>query len=310
MADWLADRIAERARPSDGLSEKAIQEMRQAPRVAVDDVFEFYFAGTDKEFWGMNDFPFLLPPFDAVWIESRTRPTAVVSRVHGQVDAHRLPTAVSVLVRRFTIGKDRRNTISKEWADVQTVFVEGSEHVILLMAFAEYGFTRQLYVGSRAVVVDHLGHHLPQGDDVTFVSVSDEFARESPMEARVGYLDGTLIQPAMLALSFLNVRNARTDEVQVDRSYKKREMRHGRATSRYYVLTIDVLRRAVDMRANESGLSIQRALHICRGHFATYGDDHPLFGKYTGKYWIPAHIRGSAGKGVVIKDYELRAVKS
>lgn len=43
--------------------------------------------------------------------------------------------------------------------------------------------------------------------------------------------------------------------------------------------------------------------HYCRGHFATYTEEKPLFGKYSGKFWIPAHVRGSVKNGAVVKDY-------
>lgn len=40
-------------------------------------------------------------------------------------------------------------------------------------------------------------------------------------------------------------------------------------------------------------------LHTVRGHMATYGMDGrgKLFGRLTGRYWIPAHARGSAEHG-------------
>jgi hypothetical protein len=47
-------------------------------------------------------------------------------------------------------------------------------------------------------------------------------------------------------------------------------------------------------------------LHICRGHFKTFTEEARLFGKYTGTYWWPAHVRGSVDEGVVEKDYRVR----
>lgn len=55
---------------------------------------------------------------------------------------------------------------------------------------------------------------------------------------------------------------------------------------------------------------LKRALHICRGHFAHYGDDKPLFGKYTGTFWRPMHARGKVEQGVVVKDYKIGDVSS
>lgn len=52
--------------------------------------------------------------------------------------------------------------------------------------------------------------------------------------------------------------------------------------------------------------SIQRALHICRGHFAEYGPEAPLFGKHVGQFWVPQHVRGTEKAGRVVKDYEVK----
>src|SRR6266567_1480451 len=54
---------------------------------------------------------------------------------------------------------------------------------------------------------------------------------------------------------------------------------------------------------SENGLA--RALHICRGHFAHYTAEKPLFGKYTGTFYRPMHIRGTAEQGISVKDYRV-----
>jgi hypothetical protein len=46
-------------------------------------------------------------------------------------------------------------------------------------------------------------------------------------------------------------------------------------------------------------------VHLCRGHFKTYTDDNPLFGKHVGKYYWQPSIRGKNKKGIVAKDYSL-----
>ncbi len=45
--------------------------------------------------------------------------------------------------------------------------------------------------------------------------------------------------------------------------------------------------------------------HICRGHFKTYTEDRPLFGKYAGTFWVPATVKGNPERGVVGKDYRI-----
>jgi hypothetical protein len=46
-------------------------------------------------------------------------------------------------------------------------------------------------------------------------------------------------------------------------------------------------------------------VHLCRGHFATYTKEAPLFGKYVGRFWIPPHARGDRSRGVITKEYAL-----
>jgi hypothetical protein len=60
--------------------------------------------------------------------------------------------------------------------------------------------------------------------------------------------------------------------------------------------------------ADAGGTSgVEMRAHICRGHFATYTADKPLFGRPDGigKFWHPAHVRGNAKHGAVVKDYEV-----
>ena len=47
--------------------------------------------------------------------------------------------------------------------------------------------------------------------------------------------------------------------------------------------------------------------HICRGHFATYTDEGKLFGKYTGRFWIPATVKGNPERGRADKGYVVEA---
>ena len=42
-----------------------------------------------------------------------------------------------------------------------------------------------------------------------------------------------------------------------------------------------------------------------RGHFATYTQAAPLFGKIAGRSGIPAHLSGLASEGVIDSDYRL-----
>lgn len=45
------------------------------------------------------------------------------------------------------------------------------------------------------------------------------------------------------------------------------------------------------------------ALHVVRGHFATYTADAPMFGQHVGTFWRKPTVRGSEDHGAVVKDY-------
>lgn len=48
-------------------------------------------------------------------------------------------------------------------------------------------------------------------------------------------------------------------------------------------------------------------VHLCRGHFKTYTEKNPLFGRITGRFWWQPAVRGNKEKGVVMKDYLVEA---
>lgn len=73
---------------------------------------------------------------------------------------------------------------------------------------------------------------------------------------------------------------------------------------RYRVLDINGIKspRSMNPEFIPRGSGIN-SLHQVRGHFATYLPERPLFGRLSGTFWIPDHIRGDVKNGVVVKDY-------
>ncbi len=50
-------------------------------------------------------------------------------------------------------------------------------------------------------------------------------------------------------------------------------------------------------------------IHFCRGHFKSYTQDAPLFGRIVGLWWWQAHVRGQNKDGIVMKDYSITVNK-
>jgi hypothetical protein len=120
-----------------------------------------------------------------------------------------------------------------------------------------------------------------------------------------------IFYPGLLAISFLHCRNVEMrTATAVHRRGKLKRNRHKAASAglRYHVLEIEPMRAVLrgEGGAKDNGEGVQKALHICRGHFRRY-TDKGLFGRpeLTGTFWTPMHVRGSRAHGEVVKDYRI-----
>ena len=75
----------------------------------------------------------------------------------------------------------------------------------------------------------------------------------------------------------------------------------------YKTLAIEPMKAVLSSEGGVTTNGLKRALHICRGHFATYTADKPLFGHFVGTVWRPMHTRGNKKHGEVKKDYRIEA---
>jgi hypothetical protein len=129
---------------------------------------------------------------------------------------------------------------------------------------------------------------------------------EGASEGVINSVMAHLSRPIMFAISLMHCKNVELVDKPVSRQIRRRNERKGVPTITYKTLVIEPFKKQVRNEARQTGESeLKRALHICRGHFATYSEERPLFGKYTGTFWKPMHVRGSKAIGQVIKDYKV-----
>jgi hypothetical protein len=158
--------------------------------------------------------------------------------------------------------------------------------------------------------LDRTGH-LFEADEQGYGSIfaSTPKIDDVPEEAAFEFANSLvgLIGPALLTVSFMHCKNVdvRSEDPpeRLSRSHKRKT---GRALTRYYVLDIEPMRRILDTEGEAQSKGLRHALHICRGHFKTYTEESPLFGRYTGTYWWESQVRGKAELGTVEKDYRVR----
>ncbi len=117
------------------------------------------------------------------------------------------------------------------------------------------------------------------------------------------------IRPILMAYCFANCKNVSLVEERPCRAERRRAARNGGPPAEtWHTLVIDGMKRELKAARNPDGSqpTIKQALHICRGHFKTYTNEHPFFGTRVGTWWWPMQTRGSAEVGVRHKDYEIK----
>jgi len=155
------------------------------------------------------------------------------------------------------------------------------------------------------VAVGVQGEPLTAQDEQMLILGPDGSEESKPMSAAVELL----FQVCLLAISFTHCRSVHQQDAEGEtpcRQERRRMQRAGVARTRFKVLQIGKIRKVLDRQGGAATYGLKRALHICRGHFAHYGEERPLFGKYTGTFWIPDHVRGTTEAGTVNKEYDVQ----
>lgn len=108
-----------------------------------------------------------------------------------------------------------------------------------------------------------------------------------------------------MGLSFMNCKNVK----RIEQAEPRKESWHAKEKCpvfRFHTLDINPMKEVLRTEGQSESTGLKRALHICRGHFAHYSEEKPLFGKYAGDFFVPSHVRGSLDQGVVAKDYNVK----
>lgn len=109
-----------------------------------------------------------------------------------------------------------------------------------------------------------------------------------------------------LANSFCHCKGITIEKSILNKSFQKSRIKRGKLPFfRFNTIVINPMREVLKREGKSETLGLKKALHICRGHFATYTQEAPLFGRVTGTFWKPMHVRGNAKEGVVVKDYKI-----
>lgn len=249
-------------------------------------VAEYLYLGTDQEYWNwQEDFPCLAPPF-----------------------------------KRFAVSyKLPHQCRSTEHEGLRPFGGGGTKYLAFLSASGEHPNGAPLALGVELFSSQRDGSYggpflayfllTPEGAAAQVPRlVTGDLARHGvSVDAFKTWMDVGLF-PMGLALSFMHCKNASLAEQPVPEKLERARRRRGDPLPllRHHVLEIEPMKRLLrgEGRADEVGL--QQALHICRGHFKDYRQSG-LFGRHKGLFWWDQHVRGSAERGTVTKEYSVGA---
>lgn len=140
--------------------------------------------------------------------------------------------------------------------------------------------------------------HIPQGSALLKNLLDLGMSRDgSASELRA------MFNPVALAIGLANCRNIDVPAMRTrDETRGKKRLRNKRPSTQYRVIRLPgAPSNRVDGPVQNAG---QLRLHTVRGHFKTYTEDKPLYGKLTGTWWWNPAVRGNRNNGEIVSTYK------
>jgi len=262
---------------------------QQAVFVVADNVSDYYWS-SPKESWSTRaDFPSCLPFANCVHVEW--------SSVRTSTGGVRVRTENGCLLTASDRIDDDQSGNFDDLADDVRWIVQAS-------------FT-EVFKGEFFYVAPFVQLTIDYDGNVSPAAIRGIHANSAEAKQAIADSMHCRLHIPLLAMSFANCKNVtRTEltgkEVEPDRPWVRK---HNPPQIKYHVLNINPMKEVLRTEGRSDEVGIQKALHLCRGHFAHYTEEKPLFGKYAGQFWVPQHTRGKAERGMVLKDYSIGPVK-
>lgn len=186
---------------------------------------------------------------------------------------------------------------------------ENSESCIAFCCVTAGNKNRPSVMGSVTVWLDANNYPLSPRKLSYRKSFLDGFLRAGMSQEQAGdCMDGIAFKFADL-LQILSCKNVSLIQSNLEpRTSMIAAKRHGGKSDdyRYHTLIIRPAGSKGDSPTINFGIMPH---HVCRGHFAEYGEEFGkglLFGRLSGRFYIPPHLKGDKKNGVVEKDYEIK----
>jgi hypothetical protein len=304
LVEWAGPETAQ------GVWRAITESAKGAVAFDVSNVASFFYAHPQEVWSWTDDFPNLAPPFNLFWMECE-RPPRLWSKEEGERDVGLFQERWGCL---FAAGPNDDATM--QW--ISGLASESAADALRAQLPPDEGWlvvsTLLIQVRGAGVIGPWVYHVWPVRPDgrIKENPVVLSPIRKATHDAVTNpgrwncYAE---MFPFGLAISFLHCKNVKVGDAgtRLKPVEQRRAERAGAPVIRFKTLEIEPMRRVLAREGQSGTTGLQRALHICRGHFATYSPERPLFGRLSGTFWVPAHVRGTAEAGMVGKDYRVKS---
>lgn len=270
----------------DNLNAWLREAVPQNPTIVVDNVTQYFFDNLLAKNWDQErDFPNVAPPIETMFIETRA-PSPRGKWIEDNV------LGWGSLFRTWENDRAEWHWRGRWHTEVTNVYETTSDGVIA------YPITLLIKIHGDGSLVHEPGKNLQYGwgTDPGLEPLAD-----NELAHRL-YADTCVF---MLALSFFHCKNVQVRDGTINRRTARTHTRqYGVPPEKYYVLEIEPMKQVLRTEGGAETAGIEKALHICRGHFKDFREKG-LFGRHHDIFWWDDHVRGNFEKGITIKDYEV-----
>lgn len=254
--------------------DERLVQVAESQAIVADNVNAYFCQHYIKDETALQeDFPILTPPFGNFWIEYHRAPFEVYN---GKVlSTENFPEYMGW----HFLASEREDEL--RWHVNAMLFWEETKGDIRVMGTLDFDVDREGKIWNPS--------------DKPYIK-ADEKQR--------GWLAAASM-PCLLTISLLHCKNVEVVQgTPLEKLDRHHERKHGRPIVRFHTLNIKPMQKVLLTEGNIEHTGLQRALHICRGHFKTFSAKG-LFGKHYGTYWWGAQARGNISVGVADKDYRV-----
>lgn len=213
----------------------------------------------------------------------------------------------------YDVQDDERFPTLDESTKSAFVIPAGGAMSVFEMLYKEDNGTLGALREIRALVGFDANGDILRSGDLIAVHITSEPAPGEETDEQFSVARASLCGAAYTALfacSLLHCKNVSEELNYLPRQQARARERRNLAPIVWKTLVVEPLgkARARSDPDNSDDDTHKRRLHLCRGHFAEYGINGKgkLFGKHSGRFWIPPVVKGTASSGVVVKDYKVK----